>query len=133
MAELLHSGHVRPAQVIRLTDTPAALGLWRNLCLPSQGSPEDALLLLPPEYELLAPEQSLMLIAKLLWVGRARRNSIAALTFGVQVPEDKVTHRCLSFQALVGFERPMHATLTSLLAAASMANICLMTHRLHSR
>lgn len=79
-----------PAAIIKLQDKHLALDLWRALCSPGAGRPEDALLLLPPHYELLQQEHNLKLISELLFVGRNRSSPAAALTFGAFMPNEKV-------------------------------------------
>ena len=83
-----------PAILVPLQEGHLALDLWRSLCSTGAGGQrDDALLLLPPGYELLQPEVSLKLVSQLLWIGRKRRNSVAALTFGAHLPNKKVGWR----------------------------------------
>lgn len=55
------------------------------------GQRDDALLLMPPGYDLLNEADSLQLIARLVWLARKRHDSIGALTFGAHMPNNRVS------------------------------------------
>lgn len=88
------SSTIQPASIINLEASQSALGLWKAVCAVGSGAPEDALLLMPPHFELLQAAKNLQLIAELLLIGRLRGNGVAGLAFGHFMPNGKVGVCC---------------------------------------
>ncbi|KAK9813475.1 hypothetical protein WJX73_001034 [Symbiochloris irregularis] len=80
-----------PAQVIQLQEGHLALDAWRSICSTGMGGQrEDALLLMPPGYQLLNEGDNLALISRLLWLTQRKHDGIGALTFGTHLPNNRV-------------------------------------------
>ena len=80
------------------------------------GADEEAVLLLPPEYQLLDPDRNLAKISRLLQIANLRNSRIQALTFAIK-SEDKA-RVCLRLPLVCscGSARPV--------ASQSMAHVC---------
>lgn len=72
-------------RVVELQRNQLSLKLWEPLCADNPNPAGPPLLLLPPEYEWLDPENGPRELAEIMYIGlRVRLSYLCSLTFGTE-------------------------------------------------